>query len=88
MANIVLHSSAPKKSELQQNEQQHSQTESSTAHKIKGNLMHYVSYISGDMAPLGKWMKGRLYLLMSAFTWSLKCTSLKTLILNNILVDR
>lgn len=71
MANTVLQTQ--KNSQLQQNEQQHTQTESSNLQKIKVKLTRFVSYFSGNMAPFDTWMKGRLYLLMSAFTWSLKC---------------
>lgn len=71
MANTVLQTQ--KNSQLQQNEQQHTQTESSNLQKIKVKLTRFASYFSGNMAPFDTWMKGRLYLLMSAFTWSLKC---------------
>lgn len=60
MASSVLQPAAQKKSQLQQDEQQNVQAELSNAQKIKVKLTRFVSYFSGDMAPLGKWMKGKL----------------------------
>ncbi|XP_053530605.1 urea transporter 2 [Ictalurus punctatus] len=61
MANTVLQTQ--KNSQLQQNEQQHTQTESSKLQKIKVKLTRFVSYFSGNMAPFDTWMKEQCILL-------------------------
>lgn len=66
MANTVLQTQ--KNSQLQQNEQQHTQTESSKLQKIKVKLTRFVSYFSGNMAPFDTWMKGRLKQVIPTFT--------------------
>ncbi|XP_017307016.1 urea transporter 2 isoform X2 [Ictalurus punctatus] len=61
MANTVLQTQ--KNSQLQQNEQQHTQTESSKLQKIKVKLTRFASYFSGNMAPFDTWMKEQCILL-------------------------
>ncbi|XP_053466212.1 urea transporter 2-like isoform X2 [Ictalurus furcatus] len=69
MANTVLQTQ--KNSQLQQNEQQHTQTESSNLQKIKVKLTRFVSYFSGNMAPFDKWMKEKC-ILLQIFDWVLR----------------
>ncbi|MCJ8746839.1 hypothetical protein PDJAM_G00146470 [Pangasius djambal] len=71
MADTGLQTAAMKKSQLQQNEQQRSQAESSNAQKVKVKLKRFVTYFSGDMAPFGKWMKGKC-ILLQIFDWVLR----------------
>lgn len=69
MGNTVLQTAAVKTSQ-EQNEEQQSQSESSNTQKSKVKLKRFVSYFSGDMAPFGKWMKGRLREVVPAFPQS------------------
>lgn len=87
MASSILQPAAQKKSQLQQNEQQNVQAELSNAQKIRVKLTRFASYFSGDMAPLGKWMKGKFRRFVHAFTQSLlKCIKLQKLgLLSNTL---
>lgn len=71
MANTVPQTSTQKTAQSNQNEQQHSQSRSINPQKIKVKLKRFVSYFSGDMAPLAKWMKGKLRQVITAFTLSL-----------------
>ncbi|TSM85986.1 Urea transporter 2 [Bagarius yarrelli] len=60
-----------KKSQLQQDEQQHTQVKSSYTQEIKTKLLRFLSYVSGDMAPFGKWMKDQ-FILLQIFDWVLR----------------
>ncbi|KAF7687339.1 hypothetical protein HF521_014567 [Silurus meridionalis] len=81
MANTVLQTAVQKSSHLQQNEQQHSQSESSNYQKIRIKLSRFVSYFSGDMAPYGEWMKGQC-ILLQIFDWVLRGTA-QVMFINN-----
>ncbi|KAI5613224.1 urea transporter 1, partial [Silurus asotus] len=81
MADTVLQTAALKKSQLQQNDQHHSQHESSDLQKINGKLTRYVSYFTGDMAPFSEWMKGK-FILLQIFDWMLRGTS-QVMFVNN-----
>lgn len=65
MADTNLQTAALKKTQLQQDEE--SQAESSNSQFIKAKLLRFLSYFSGDMAPFGKWMKGRLKQVVPVF---------------------
>lgn len=69
MANTGTQTSTQKMAQTHKNEQQHSETESIQTQKIKIKLKRFVSYFSGDMAPLGKWMEGKLKQVIPAFTF-------------------
>ncbi|XP_060762984.1 urea transporter 2 isoform X4 [Neoarius graeffei] len=71
ITNTVSQTAAMNNSQLQQNEQQHAQGESSNAQKIKVKLARFVSYFSGDMAPVGKWMTEQ-FILLQIFDWVLR----------------
>ncbi|KAM9446487.1 urea transporter 2-like [Clarias gariepinus] len=69
------------KSQHQQNEEQHSQARLSKLQKVKVKLICFVSYFSGDMAPLGEWMKGQC-IVLQIFDWVLRGAA-QVMLVNN-----
>ncbi|XP_051551994.1 urea transporter 2 isoform X2 [Myxocyprinus asiaticus] len=71
MENPVTEKTEQKKQQyLEKNEQQRS--ERPPAHqKVKAKLIQWVSYIAGDMAVFGEWMKGQ-FILLQILDWVLR----------------